>query len=83
MNLERPLAILFWMIMAFLFGGYCFTHPVNAFHWLGGAGDYVASLINRDCRPPAGFTCVAVPSQTPSPSSTPTDYINPALELGH
>jgi hypothetical protein len=69
MNLERPLAILFWMIMSFLFGGYCFLHPVQSFHWLGGAGDYVASLINRDCKPTPGYRCVPITS--PSPNQQP------------
>ena len=72
MNFEKPLAVLFWCIVSFFFGGYCFLHPVQTLHWAGGAGDYIASLINRDCRPTPGFICVAVPSPSPSPTPSPT-----------
>lgn len=88
MNLEKPLAVLFWMIVAFCFGWWCALHPLQAFQWAGATGDYIASVINHDCKPPSGFKCVPDPSPSPTaaitlfPSPTPTPYTNPALNLG-
>jgi hypothetical protein len=79
MNFEKPLAVLFWMIVSFFAGMYCAYHPQQTLNWAGGAGDYIASLVNRECKPTPGFMCVPIPS--PSPTVSPTPSTNPALRL--